>query len=54
MEQPRYLIDTNTVIDYLGKKLPSTTKWLNMNNHRCNLWNEIAPMTETLKVFNIN
>lgn len=24
MEQPQYLIDTNTVIDYLGKKLPST------------------------------
>lgn len=23
MEQPRYLIDTNAVIDYLGKKLPS-------------------------------
>ena len=22
MEQPRYLIDTNTVIDYRGKKLP--------------------------------
>lgn len=24
MEQPQYLIDTNTVIDYLGKKLPAT------------------------------
>jgi predicted nucleic acid-binding protein len=24
MEQPQYLIDTNAVIDYLGKKLPST------------------------------
>ncbi|MBC6492659.1 type II toxin-antitoxin system VapC family toxin [Flavihumibacter stibioxidans] len=23
MEQPQYLIDTNAVIDYLGKKLPS-------------------------------
>ncbi len=23
MEQPQYLIDTNVVIDYLGKKLPS-------------------------------
>jgi hypothetical protein len=22
MEQPQYLIDTNAVIDYLGKKLP--------------------------------
>ncbi|HEY3369809.1 MAG TPA: type II toxin-antitoxin system VapC family toxin [Prolixibacteraceae bacterium] len=25
MEQPQYLIDTNAVIDYLGKKLPSTS-----------------------------
>lgn len=24
MEQPQYLIDTNAVIDYLGKKLPAT------------------------------
>lgn len=24
MEQPQYLIDTNTVIDYLGNKLPVT------------------------------
>ena len=24
MEQPQYLIDTNAVIDYLGKKLPSS------------------------------
>jgi len=24
MEQPKYLIDTNTVIDYLGKKLPAS------------------------------
>jgi predicted nucleic acid-binding protein len=24
MEQPRYLIDTNTVIDYLGNKLPAS------------------------------
>jgi len=24
MEQPQYLIDTNAVIDYLGKKLPDT------------------------------
>ena len=24
MEQPQYLIDTNTVIDYLGRKLPAT------------------------------
>lgn len=24
MEQQQYLIDTNTVIDYLGKKLPAT------------------------------
>ena len=24
MEQPQYLIDTNAVIDYLGKKLPFT------------------------------
>ena len=24
MEQPQYLIDTNTVIDYLGKKLPDS------------------------------
>lgn len=24
MEQPQYLIDTNVVIDYLGKKLPAT------------------------------
>ena len=24
MEQPHYLIDTNTVIDYLGSKLPSS------------------------------
>ncbi len=22
MEQPEYLIDTNTVIDYLGRKMP--------------------------------
>ena len=22
MEQPQYLIDTNAVIDYLGKKIP--------------------------------
>ena len=34
-------------MDYLGsaEKLPETTKWLNMNNHMCNLWEEIAPMT---------
>jgi len=24
MEQPKYLIDTNAVIDYLGKKLPAS------------------------------
>ncbi|HAQ18321.1 MAG TPA: hypothetical protein DCR40_03705 [Prolixibacteraceae bacterium] len=24
MEQPQYLIDTNAIIDYLGKKLPTT------------------------------
>jgi len=24
MEQQQYLIDTNVVIDYLGKKLPAT------------------------------
>jgi predicted nucleic acid-binding protein len=24
MEQPRYLIDTNAIIDYLGKKLPDS------------------------------
>lgn len=24
MEQPQYLIDTNVVIDYLGRKLPTT------------------------------
>jgi hypothetical protein len=24
MEQPQYLIDTNTVIDYLGNKLPAS------------------------------
>jgi predicted nucleic acid-binding protein len=24
MEQPQYLIDTNAVIDYLGKRLPAT------------------------------
>jgi hypothetical protein len=24
MEKPQYLIDTNAVIDFLGKKLPST------------------------------
>jgi len=23
MEEPQYLIDTNSVIDYLGKKLPA-------------------------------
>ena len=41
---------------YLGsaEKLPKTTKWLNVNNHRCNLWDEIAPLTRTLIRFNIN
>jgi hypothetical protein len=24
MEQPQYIIDTNAVIDYLGKKMPET------------------------------
>jgi len=31
MEQPKYLIDTNAVIDYLGKKLPAVGMDL-MNN----------------------
>ena len=30
MEQPQYLIDTNAVIDYLGKKLPE--KGMNFMN----------------------
>jgi len=34
--------------------LPETTKWLNVNNHRCNLWDEITPLTRTMKELNIN
>ena len=45
-----------TIRNYLGtaEKLVETTKWLNVNNHPGNLgWDEIAPLTGTMKGFNI-